>query len=248
MGTPPADTLDEVVALDTRRASHAGAAGRRPRRMSLPHRKPTDRAPAVILEIVRTGVAFVVVLGVLVFIHELGHYLAARWRGVHVEMFSIGFGPRDRHLARPGRHGVEARLAAARRLREAARPGAAGGRAARGAGRPGIPGRTFHEKSVGCARHRRGRRPGREFPAGDGAVRPAVRDRRPAGRPCRWSATCWPTAPAARAGLQADDRIVAIDGAPIKSFEDIQRIIRRVRPSRSRSGPARRRPSWTCRC
>ena len=26
--------------------------------------------------------AFIVVLGVLVFVHELGHYLAARWRGV----------------------------------------------------------------------------------------------------------------------------------------------------------------------
>ena len=28
----------------------------------------------------------------LVFVHELGHYLAARWRGVRVETFSIGFG------------------------------------------------------------------------------------------------------------------------------------------------------------
>jgi regulator of sigma E protease len=37
-------------------------------------------------------VPFAVVLGVLVFFHELGHYLAARWRGVHVEAFSIGFG------------------------------------------------------------------------------------------------------------------------------------------------------------
>ncbi len=45
----------------------------------------------------RTVLSFVVVLGVLVFIHELGHYLAARWRGVHVEAFSIGFG---RPLAR----------------------------------------------------------------------------------------------------------------------------------------------------
>lgn len=34
------------------------------------------------------------VLSFLVFIHELGHYLAARWAGVHVEVFSIGFGPR----------------------------------------------------------------------------------------------------------------------------------------------------------
>lgn len=44
-------------------------------------------------EMIRTLLAFVVVLGVLVFIHELGHYLAARWRGVKVETFSIGFGP-----------------------------------------------------------------------------------------------------------------------------------------------------------
>ncbi len=44
-------------------------------------------------DLIRTLLAFVVVLGVLVFIHELGHYLAARWRGVKVETFSIGFGP-----------------------------------------------------------------------------------------------------------------------------------------------------------
>ncbi len=47
-----------------------------------------EAVPAV----VRSAVAFIVVLGVLVFVHELGHYLAARWRGVHVEAFSIGFG------------------------------------------------------------------------------------------------------------------------------------------------------------
>lgn len=32
-------------------------------------------------DLIRTIVSFCVVLGVLVFIHELGHYLAARWRG-----------------------------------------------------------------------------------------------------------------------------------------------------------------------
>ena len=36
---------------------------------------------------------FLVVLTVLVFVHELGHYLAARWCGVRVEVFSVGFGP-----------------------------------------------------------------------------------------------------------------------------------------------------------
>jgi regulator of sigma E protease len=43
-------------------------------------------------DFIRTGGAFVVVLGVLVFVHEFGHYLAARWRHVHVDVFSIGFG------------------------------------------------------------------------------------------------------------------------------------------------------------
>ena len=36
---------------------------------------------------------FLVVLTVLVFVHELGHYLIARRNGVRVEVFSIGFGP-----------------------------------------------------------------------------------------------------------------------------------------------------------
>ncbi|HWX54567.1 MAG TPA: RIP metalloprotease RseP [Verrucomicrobiae bacterium] len=34
------------------------------------------------------------ILGVLVFIHELGHYAVAKWCGVRVEVFSIGFGKR----------------------------------------------------------------------------------------------------------------------------------------------------------
>lgn len=39
------------------------------------------------------AVPFIVVLTILVFVHELGHYLIARWNGVRVEVFSIGFGP-----------------------------------------------------------------------------------------------------------------------------------------------------------
>ncbi|AQS88354.1 zinc metallopeptidase [Neoasaia chiangmaiensis NBRC 101099] len=44
-------------------------------------------------DLIRTIIAYVLILGLLVFVHELGHYLAARWRGVKVETFSIGFGP-----------------------------------------------------------------------------------------------------------------------------------------------------------
>jgi regulator of sigma E protease len=36
--------------------------------------------------------AFPLMLGPLVFIHELGHYLVARWCGIKSEVFSIGFG------------------------------------------------------------------------------------------------------------------------------------------------------------
>lgn len=39
-------------------------------------------------------IAFIFVLGVMVLIHELGHFLAARYFDVRVESFSIGMGPR----------------------------------------------------------------------------------------------------------------------------------------------------------
>ena len=38
------------------------------------------------------GLPFLVALTILVFVHELGHYSVARWAGVRVEVFSIGFG------------------------------------------------------------------------------------------------------------------------------------------------------------
>lgn len=39
-----------------------------------------------------TLLAFVLVIGPLVFVHEMGHYLAGRWFGVKSDVFSIGFG------------------------------------------------------------------------------------------------------------------------------------------------------------
>ncbi len=38
------------------------------------------------------ALAFIAAIGPLVFIHEMGHYLVARWCGVGAETFSIGFG------------------------------------------------------------------------------------------------------------------------------------------------------------
>lgn len=45
------------------------------------------------MQIILAIVALLIVLGIVVFIHELGHFLAARWAGVRVDTFSIGFGP-----------------------------------------------------------------------------------------------------------------------------------------------------------
>ena len=37
-------------------------------------------------------VPFILLLGILIFVHELGHFSVARWCGVRVEVFSLGFG------------------------------------------------------------------------------------------------------------------------------------------------------------
>ena len=42
----------------------------------------------------QTAFYFLVVIGPLIFIHELGHFLVAKWRGVRVERFSLGYPPR----------------------------------------------------------------------------------------------------------------------------------------------------------
>ncbi|MEO7984938.1 MAG: RIP metalloprotease RseP [Gemmatimonadales bacterium] len=45
-----------------------------------------------------TVVALIVVLGVLVFIHEAGHFVAAKWAGIYVHRFSLGLGSPIRWL------------------------------------------------------------------------------------------------------------------------------------------------------
>ncbi len=211
-------------------------------------------------DIVHTGLAFLVVLGVLVFVHELGHYLAARWVGVHVEVFSIGFGQpivtwRDRvgtvwKLAwlpfggyvklhgqerpevppppePPAPAGVATwrdRVGMARKDPvvgpiEEPRQAAPEADATRW-----IPGRIFHEKPVGA----------RALVVAAGPIANFVLAMvlfsllfATAGRPVILpvAGEVLPGSAAAHAGLRVDDKIVAIDGQPITTFEDIQRII-----------------------
>jgi len=56
------------------------------------------------------GFWFLALLTVLVFVHEYGHYIVARWCGVRVEVFSIGFGPEL--IGRYDKHGTRWKVSA----------------------------------------------------------------------------------------------------------------------------------------
>ena len=168
-------------------------------------------------------VPFLIVLGVLVFFHELGHYLAARWRGVHVETFSIGFG---RALGQwKDKRGTQWKLAwiplggyvklHGQEQPEDVEPEV---RAA------WLPGRTFHEKSVLSRAIVVAAGPVANFilaavlfaalfaTAGEPLILPEIGEVKA-------------DSAAQHAGLQTGDRIESIDGQPTERFEDIQRIV-----------------------
>ena len=48
----------------------------------------------VIGDVLLYAVAFILLIGILVFVHELGHFLVARWTGMRANIFAIGMGPR----------------------------------------------------------------------------------------------------------------------------------------------------------
>jgi regulator of sigma E protease len=174
-------------------------------------------------DFIRSAAAFVVVLGVLVFVHELGHYLAARWRGVRVEAFSIGFGRAitswtDSHgtvwkvawLPLGGYvklHGQERPQDVAPEVRAA-----------------WIPGETFHDKSVLSRAIVVAAGPIANFllamvlfaalfiAIGEPVALPVI-------------GGVLPDSAASRAGLMVNDRIVSIAGQPIQTFEDLQHVI-----------------------
>ena len=57
------------------------------------------RVKPILMQVI--GYVFLV-LGVLVFVHELGHFLVARWYGVRVITFSLGFGKKLLKFTRGG--------------------------------------------------------------------------------------------------------------------------------------------------
>lgn len=174
-------------------------------------------------EFLRSAAAFIVVLGVLVTFHELGHYLAARWRGVRVEAFSIGFGPvikswTDKHntewriscLPLGGyvkMHGMERPQDVSDEVRAS-----------------WIPGQTFHDKPLISRAIVIAAGPIANFllaivlfaglfvTVGKPVALPVI------GEVVAHSA-------ADKAGLMVNDRIVSIAGQPIETFADLQRVI-----------------------
>jgi regulator of sigma E protease len=174
-------------------------------------------------DVVRSGVAFAIVLGILVFVHEFGHYFAARLCGVHVEVFSIGFGKAitswvDRRGTRwkiswlplggyVKMHGQERPEDVSPQVRAA-----------------WVAGRTFHEKSVLR----------RAIVVAAGPIANFLLAMvlfaglfASMGKPVTMPVVggVLPGSAADHAGLQANDRIDSISGQKIDKFEDIQRII-----------------------
>ena len=175
------------------------------------------------MELLRTLLAFGVVLGVLVFIQEMGHYLAARWRGVHADAFAIGFG--QPLLRWTDKRGTEWRLGwlplgGYVKLHGQEQPADVSPEE-RAAWRPG---QTFHEKSVGSRAIVVAAGPVANFllamllfsglyatlgqPVGNTVVGAVVAD-----------------SPAARAGLRPGDTILELDGRRVSRFDQVQRHI-----------------------
>jgi regulator of sigma E protease len=172
---------------------------------------------------IRTPLSFVVVLGILVAVHEYGHYLAARLCGFRVEAFSIGFG--QAILRWVDRHGTSWQvgwlpLGGYVRLHGFERPESMTAEA-RAELRPG---EGFHDRPLWARAVVTAAGPAANF------VLTLVLFTGLAlalGRPVPLAVlgTVQAGGAGARAGLQSGDRVVSIDGAAVDTFTDLQRAV-----------------------
>jgi regulator of sigma E protease len=165
-----------------------------------------------------TLLSFGVALGVLVFVHELGHFVIAKKLGVLVERFSIGFGP---VLFSRRRGETEYAVSAVPLGGYVKMLGEDDEEEARA-----NPERAFSTQRVGRRAAIVFAGPAMNFVfafvayamlfATVGVDMPSTEAR---------VGGVTPSLPAAAAGLQAADRIVAIDGTPIETWEQLSKTI-----------------------
>lgn len=174
-----------------------------------------------------TLVPFLFVLTVVVFVHEMGHYLVGRWCGIGVKAFAIGFGPEL--IGFNDRRGTRWKLCAIPLGGYVKFVGDINATSTPDAGE--VESLTAEEKKVAFHTQAVWKRALTVFagPAfnfiltiavfavmftiyGKVVSEPVVAEVRP-------------DTPAAAAGLQPGDRFVSVDGSPIKSFADVQRIV-----------------------
>ncbi|MEM7693526.1 MAG: RIP metalloprotease RseP [Pseudomonadota bacterium] len=170
---------------------------------------------------------FLFVLGIIIFVHEMGHFLVARWCGVAVDAFSIGFGPEL--LGRTDRVGTRWKLCAiplggyvkfAGDENVASVPDkAAVDRMSEAERRTSFQLKPLWQRAAIVAAG-----PIANFILAIAifAIYFAV-----AGRPMADAviSSVEPESPAAIAGFEAGDAILAIDGRNMRSFSDVQRVV-----------------------
>jgi regulator of sigma E protease len=170
---------------------------------------------------------FLFVLTVVVFFHELGHFLVARWCGVRVNAFSVGFGPEL--IGRNDRHGTRWKLCAiplggyvkfAGDENEASTPD----RAALDAMSPDERAGAFQTKSVARRAAIVAAGPVANFILSIVIFAALFGTLGRSDISARVDAVK-PESAAEAAGILPGDLIVAVDGQKIETFSDLQRII-----------------------
>ena len=177
----------------------------------------------MIATLVQYLVPFLLVLSVVVFVHEYGHYWVARRNGVRIETFSIGFGPEL--FGRNDRHGTRWKFSLVPLGGYVKMLGDADAASATIDTRHAKDPDSFPAKSVWQRMAIVFAGPAANFIF---AIVVLAALFATVGRPFTPAevGAVQPDSPAAAAGLLPGDRITAVDGAGVASFEDLQGIVR----------------------